>query len=283
MLDNARQGSSRWHGMLKVSYQQREDTTQPIETYAQAPYKLQRPFYPQGKQICYTTILHTAGGMVGGDQLSQFIQLQPQTHAVITTAAASKIYRTNGLIASQTVNLDVGEKACLEYLPRETILFNGAQYQQHLKVNLASTATWLGWEIIRFGRSARGEQFLKGEARSRTEIWQNGELIWVDCPWLPASQQVWDSPHGLGGSPLIGTLVWVGKPISSEVLSAIRQLWSETETIGEAGTTALISGLLCRYRGNSRAEVINWFTKIWRFLRQWDGKKTPVTPRVWQV
>ncbi|AFZ43704.1 Urease accessory protein UreD [Halothece sp. PCC 7418] len=283
MLATPVKTASRWHGQLKLVYQQRDNKTQPRETYAQAPYKLQRPFYPQGEQTCYTTILHTAGGMVGGDQLSQSIQLQPKTHAVITTAAASKIYRSNGLTASQTVDIEVGENACLEYLPRETIVFKGAQYQQQLNVNLASTATWLGWEIVRFGRSARGEQFLQGEARSRTEIWQNGQLLWVDCPWLSGDKNILDSPHGLGGYPLVGTLVWFGKPVPPEIIAAVRNLWDESGNLGEAGTTALMSGLLCRYRGNSRAEVINWFTNIWRLMRQFDGKEPPVTPRVWQV
>jgi len=283
MLETPIQTPSQWHGVLKLAYQQKDNQTKPIKTYAQAPYKLQRPFYPQGKKTCYTTILHTAGGMVGGDQLSQSIQLQPETHAVITTAAASKIYRSNGLTAAQKINIEVGEQACLEYLPRETIIFNGATYQQQLQVNLDSTATWLGWEIVRFGRSARGEQFLQGNWRSRTEVWQEGQLIWVDCPYLPGGKEVLESPHGLAGYPLIGTLVWLGKPVSSEMLAQVRNLWDEMETTGEAGTTSLISGLLCRYRGNSRAEVINWFTNLWRLFRQWDGKETPVTPRVWQV
>jgi len=269
--------------MLELTYQQRGNTTQPTQVYTTAPYKLQRPFYPQGKGICYSTIFHTAGGMVGSDRLSQSITLHPRTHVVITTTAASKIYRSNGFTAFQTVSLDVGEKACLEYLPRETIVFNGARYQQQLKVNLASTATWLGWEIVRFGRSARGEQFLHGDWRSGTEVWQNGQLIWLDRPWLPAGKPILENPHDLNGYPLIGTLVWLGKPVPEEIISQARTLWNARATTGEAGTTQLISGLLCRYRGNSRAEVIDWFINVWRLLRQGEGKKNPVTPRVWQV
>lgn len=274
---------SQWFGQVKLTYERRHNSTQPIATYAQAPYKLQRPFYPQGKEICYTTILHTAGGMVGGDELSQSIALKPKTHAVITTAAASKVYRSNGFKATQKIAIEADQEACLEYLPREMIVFEGAQYQQQLRVNLASNATYLGWEIVRFGRSARGEQFLTGEWRSRTEIWQNQQLIWVDSPWLPASPEIWNSPHGLAGYPLVGTLVWVGKPVSAEMISQVRNRWQEMETTGGAGTTQLMSGLLCRYRGNSRAEVINWFINVWRLIRQWNGQIPPVTPRVWQV
>jgi len=283
MLKTSTPMTSPWQGVLKLIYQRRDDTTQPIQSYSKAPYKLQHPFYPQGGDICYSTILHTAGGIVGGDQLYQSIQLQPHTHAVITTASASKIYRNNGSTAYQKTDIEVQENACLEYLPREMIVFEGAQYNQQLRVNLAPTATWLGWEIVRFGRSARGEQFLQGDWRSRTEVWQDGRLIWVDCPWLPGGKEVWENPHGLAGCPLVGTLVWLGKPVSSELIAQIRKLWHQMETTGEAGTTKLMSGLLCRYRGNSYREVINWFTNIWRLLRQWDGKATPVTPRVWQV
>lgn len=283
MLNPSLKTRSRWHGAVKLAYQKQNQQTQPITSYAQAPYKLQRPFYPQGKPICYTTLLHTAGGIVGGDALSQSIQLHPNSEVVLTTAAASKIYRSNGLTASQKIDIEVADQACLEYLPRETILFRGAQYQQQLTVNLAASATWLGWEIVRLGRSARGERFSQGEARSRTEIWQNGKLVWVDCPWLLGEQSVLESPHGFRGYPLVGTLVWVGKPVSTEGINALRQLWQNSRSTGEAGVTALMSGVLCRYRGNSRAEVIDWFINAWRLFRQWDGKETPVMPRVWRV
>ena len=283
MLKTPTPTSPRANGRIQLTYQQRGKTTQPIQTYSQAPYKLQRPFYPQGTEICYTTILHTAGGIVGGDQLSQSIQLQPNTQVVITTAAASKIYRSNGLTAHQETEITVGADASLEYLPREMIVFENAQYRQHLRVNLAPTATWLGWEIVRFGRSARGEQFKQGDWRSGTEVWQDGQLIWVDRPWLPGGKDVWDSPHGLAGCPLVATLVWMGKPIPSELITQVRQLAQSTLSAGETGATQLMSGLLCRYRGNSRAEVINWFINVWRLLRQWEGRISPVTPRVWQV
>lgn len=283
MLDTSNQTSSQWSGIVKLTYQKQGNTTQPIHTYSQAPYKLQRPFYPEGKEICYSTILHTAGGMVGGDYLSQSIQLKRNTHAVITTASASKIYRSNGLSAEQETQIDVGANACLEYLPREMIVFNQAQYRQRMTVNLASTATWLGWEIVRFGRSASGEQFREGDWRSATEVWQDGQLIWVDRGWLPGGKQVWESPHGLGGYPLVGTLVWVGKPVSSQLITQLRGLWAETDSTAEVGITQLRSGLLCRYRGNSRAKVLDWFINIWRLLRQWNGQVSPVTPRVWNI
>ena len=269
-----------WHGKLNLVYADRQGKTQLIYNHQQAPLKVQRPFYPEGEKVCHSVILHTAGGMVGGDRLSSNIHLQPQAQALITTAAASKIYRSNGLQARQTIQMQVDAGACLEWLPQETILFNSAIYRQDLRVELATGASWLGWEITRFGRSARGEKFLQGEWRSHTEIWQQGVPLWIDRQWLLGSEDIFHSPHGLAGKPIVGSLVWVGGAVSAEIVQKTRNLWDGE---GEAGVSRLQHGLLCRYRGSSTSEVRNWFIDVWQLLRVSFLNRGNCIPRVWQV
>jgi urease accessory protein len=269
-----------WHGKLNLVYADRQGATQLIYNHHQAPLKVQRPFYPEGEKVCHSVILHTAGGMVGGDRLSSNIHLQPQAQALITTAAASKIYRSNGLQARQTIQMQVDAGACLEWLPQETILFNDAIYRQDLRVELATGGSWLGWEITRFGRSARGEKFLQGEWRSHTEIWQQGVPLWIDRQWLRGSEDIFHSPHGLAGKPIVGSLVWVGGAVSAEIIEKTRNLWDGE---GEAGVSRLQNGLLCRYRGSSTSEVRNWFIDVWQMLRVSFLNRGNCIPRVWQV
>lgn len=111
--------SHNWHGSLSLIYAQNQGKTQVIHTQAKAPLKVQRPFYPEGG-VCHSVVLHTAGGIVGGDRNSMFFHLQPQAQTLITTAAASKIYRSNGILARQEVQIKVDSHACLEWLPQET-------------------------------------------------------------------------------------------------------------------------------------------------------------------
>ena len=272
-----------WQGILELDYQKINNSTQLVKAYSQAPLKIQRSFYPEGQEICHSIILHTAGGMVGGDRLSQTINLQPETQVLLTTPAASKIYRSSGETVQNTINIEIQEQAYLEFIPREMIIFNGAIFSQNLRVNLAPNACYLGWEITRFGRTARGEIFNQGQWKSCTEIWQNGCPVWVDRQGFIANEEILNSPHGLGGKPVIATLTWVGQPVSEDIVKNIRQLWSQRETSSQAGVTQLISGLLCRYRGNSTQEVINWFTDVWQLLRQNYTGKSIVKPRVWQL
>lgn len=176
--------------------------------------------------------------------------------------------------------MQVDAGACLEWLPQETILFNDAIYRQDLRVELATGGSWLGWEITRFGRSARGEKFLQGEWRSHTEIWQEGIPLWIDRQWLRGSEDIFHSPHGLAGKPIVGSLVWVGGAVSGEIVEKTRNLWDGK---GEAGVSRLQHGLLCRYRGASTCEVRNWFIDVWQMLRVSFLNRGNCIPRVWQV
>ena len=126
----------------------------------------------------------------------------------------------------------------------------------------------------------RGEKFVQGEWRSHTEIWREGLPLWIDRQWLPGREEVFHSPHGLAGQPIVGSLVWVGNPISGETLAKMRNLWVGT---GEIGMTQLQNGFLCRYRGSSTSEVRNWFTVIWQLLRVSVLNRSSCVPRVWQV
>lgn len=272
-----------WHGNLNLVFALAHDKTVLIQNQAQAPLKVMRPFYPEGPAVCHSVVLHTAGGVVGGDRLDLNFHLLPNAIALITTVSAGKVYRSNGLQAKQSIQIQVDADATLEFLPQETIVFNGAIYRQDLRVELAPGASWLGWEITRFGRSARGERFLIGDWRSHTEVWQQGIPLWIDRQWLPGKEEIINSPHGLAGQPVVASLAWVGQPVSSEIVEKARLLWVARDRLGEAGVTRLTSGLLCRYRGSSTAEVKSWFIDVWQVLRLSFLARPRCIPRVWQI
>lgn len=273
---------SEWEGVLNLEYKKVGKKTQIVSAYSKAPLKIQSPFYPEGEEICHSVLLHTAGGIVGGDLLSQNLKLLPNSQAVITTAAAGKIYRSNGKIGTQTITINLEDNTRLEFLPQENIVFNGAIYKQNMQIELKENSTFLGWEITRFGRTARGEIFNHGDWKSKTEIWQEGKPLWCDRQWLQGKDEVFYSNNGLAGKPVVGTLIYIGED-SAEMITAIRDLWQNRDKQGEAGVTQLIKGLICRYRGDSTTEVKTWFFDVWQLLRlQYLGRKA-IKSRVWQL
>jgi urease accessory protein len=276
--------SSRWQGKLNLIYFYNNEITSIKQSFCQAPLKIQRPFYPESKDICHSVIIHTAGGIVGGDLLTQNIHLQPHSQVLITTPTATKVYKSDHNLAEYHTKIKLEENSFLEYLPLETIVFKGAYYQQSLLVELAENSGFLTWEITRFGRTAMHEQFVTGDWRSHMEIYQNDQPIWVDRQWQSGDQNIINSPNSLAGKPLVASLIYLGKPVNKDIISQARELAKNNLNLdlAEFGVThTLTNGLICRYRGYSTSEVKKWFMKVWELLRYFHCQRKIIKPRIW--
>lgn len=269
---------STWEGQLCLQFDRQADRTRLARSYQQAPLMVQRPYYPEGPRVCHAVTLHNAGGIVGGDRLNLDIAVGAGGHAAVTSASAGKIYGSNGQEARQHTRLTVGPEACLEWLPQESIVFEGACWRQDLVVELAAGARFVGWEVVRFGRTARGEGFFSGRWRATTEVWQAGKPLWIDRQQLSGSHASWQSAQGLAGEPVVGCLAVLGQGITGAEVEALRALWRGR---GEVGVTRLPAGLLCRYRGSSSAEAFGWFLEAWRLLRPRSGERGLGRPAGW--
>jgi urease accessory protein len=269
--------SPNWQGDINLRFELQGENTILKHSYAHAPLKIQRPFYPESN-ICHAVILHSAGGMVGGDRLTYQIELESDSQALITTAAAAKIYRSNGAFAQQQIAIELGTNAHLEWLPQETIIFDRARYQQQLRVDLAVGATFCGWELVRLGRSARSETFSEGCWQNALEVWQQGKPLWIDRQQITGD--LWHSRQATASQPLLGLLVWLGGTVSTELVAQARTLAPQNES--DWGVTALAAGLVCRYRGENRQAAQQWFIAVWDLLRQQYRHRSACVPRVWQ-
>lgn len=269
-----------WHGQLELAFSREDERTAFERRRVKMPLAVQRPFYPEGPSVCHALLLHPPGGMVGGDRLDVALDVHEGAAAVVSTPAAAKWYR--GLApAVQTARHRLASGARLEYLPQESIVFDGADVHQRMHVELGSDSVWLGWEITRFGRTARGEIFGRGRWRMDTEVWCGNALLWVDRQRLDGGSRVLHSHYGLAGAAVVGTLAWIGKPVAPEVIDAARAAWDAGTHAGESGVTRLEQGLLCRYRGPSSADARYWFTAVWNLMREFDGRGSTAPLRIW--
>lgn len=257
------------------------DRTISKQVRTRAPFKVQRSLYPEGPEICYATLVHTAGGMVGGDVLAQSLHLNPGSQVLLTTPAAGKIYRTIGEPCLQTVNIRVEPGAYLEYLPQDAIVFNGANFTQRVRVDLAPEGQILIWDIARLGRTARGERFLQGEWRSQVEVWQGDAPQWIDRQFVTGGEAMISRSHALAGFPVIGTMARVGRRFNDEEMASLREAIA-TIPSQHVGLTRGLNGLICRYRGPSTQTARRCFTTIWRQLRLIERGRMPDVPRVWR-
>ncbi len=144
-----------WKAALELGYDRRNARTQLVSRRQFGPLSVQKCFHPEG-EACHTVLLHPPGGIAGGDELDIGMTVASAAHALITTPGAAKWYRSGGAAARQAVTVCLAERGVLEYLPQETLLFDGVRGMSEMQVKLACDSRYLGWEITALGRPASG-------------------------------------------------------------------------------------------------------------------------------
>src|SRR5258705_6903555 len=133
-------------------------------------------FPPPGAEGLSAVSVNTAGGIAGGDRFDIDIATGKGSRLAVTTAAAEKVYRTDGPAAELNIALKAAAGSRLAWLPQETILFDRARVSRQIDIDLAENASLLLCEILVFGRSAMGERMLHGEFVDRWRMRRGGRL-----------------------------------------------------------------------------------------------------------
>jgi urease accessory protein len=211
---------SGWQARLALGFERRAETTLLVQREHYGPLRVQKALYPEGPAVCHAIVLHPPGGIVGGDRLDISLAAGAGAHALLTTPGAGKWYRSGGRPAQHVLNVRIGRAAVIEWLPQETIVFDGADAQMHTHVQLAAGGMFCGWEILCLGRTAAGEGFSHGQLDLATRIESEGRPLWVERGWLSGGSAWLDAAAGLAGRPVSATLLLAGTGVQREWLDA---------------------------------------------------------------
>ena len=268
-----------WEAHLRCDFELVSSKTVLARRDHRGPLLVQRPFYPEGPETCHLYVVHPPGGVAGGDRLNFAAHLHPKSHALITTPAATKLYRSNAIAAHAESKLHVYDSSCLEWLPQETIVFSGAHAELKTRVHLASAAQFMGWEIMSLGRTARGESFAHGCLRQAFEIYRDGKPVFVERTRLEGDDEALHQAWGLSGNSTFGTFVCITDH-AAQLTSRLREEL-RCDAPGRFSVTALSAGLVCRYIGPWAEGARAYFTTAWHLLRPWCLNKPAIAPRIW--
>lgn len=169
----------RTEGASRISFKFDRGATRLDRLHQSGASKIRLP-HVFGHEPPQAVLINTAGGLTGGDRLSVDVTVGSRCRAMATTQACEKIYRAADCEANVQTALTVAEGARLDWLPQETILFDGARLARRLEANVAPGATLLLVEATIFGRSARGERVRSGLFTDKWRIRQGERLVFAD-------------------------------------------------------------------------------------------------------
>ena len=266
-----------WQASLTLRFADDAGTTRLVERRHSGPLRVQKPLYPEGGAVCHAIVVHPPGGVVGGDQLALDATVGEGARAFLTTPGAAKWYKANGRISRQSVRLEAGPGACIEWMPQETIFFNDAHVDLEQDIALAADACYLGCEILCMGRRASGETFRSGRVAQRTRIRRGGRLLWWEQGALTPHAVA--SPLGLDGRSVCATLIAVGAQLPAAVLAEVRAIGA-----GEGyGATQMKGLLVVRHLGDDSEAAREIMLAVWRTLRPHLLGRAAFEPRSWRT
>ena len=264
---------SSWKARLALDFAFREEKTVLAGRSHDGPLVVQKPLYPEGDAVCHAIVVHPPGGIAGGDELALSATVGAEGAALLTTPAAAKWYRSAGAWARQDAAFDV--TGTLEWLPQETIVFDGALARMTTTIELAPGARYLGWEILCLGRTGSGERFARGACRVATEIRRAGKLLWLERGRIDGGGALLDSPAGFGGRTVCATLLATGE-VDAELAAACRG-------VPDVALSRLPGLLVARYLGDSSERAKRSLTRIWSLLRPALLGRAAAEPRIWRT
>lgn len=268
-----------WRARLELGIERRAARSVLARRCHEGPLRVQRPFYPEGGEVCHMYVLHPPGGVVGGDELEIDVTVKEDAAALLTTPAAGKYYRSDGVTARLTQRFTVDDGAVLEWLPQETIVFDGAYAAVNSRVDLAMTGRFMGWEIVCLGRPGAGEVFAHGRLRQCWEIWRGGKPLFIERALYEQGGAALDAAWGLSSQSVSGTLVCVGD--GAGLAERVRTATAPLNGEGLFSVTQLAEALVCRYLGRHAEEARWYFASAWEILRPAQLQRAACVPRIW--
>lgn len=262
---------ARAQGAIRARFERAGAATRIARLYEAGGLRLR---FPRASSPCEAVLVNTGGGVVGGDHQALRFEIGPGAAAMATTQSAEKIYRSDGAQAQIETSLTVEAGGRLDWLPQETILFDGARLRRRLDADLAGDADALFLEATVFGRLAMREDLRAGIFRDSWRVRRDGRLIFAEETALDGDMASQLDRAAIGGGARASALLLLVAPDAEQRLDIFRKALDPHAEIfaASAQNGFLVARFLSASPAALRAAVLTAIT----FLR---GREAP---RVWR-
>ncbi len=291
-----------WRARLELQFQQQRAGTRLTRRRHVGPLLVQKAFHPERAAAraswrqaaagdgteradladvadgpCHVVVVHPPGGVAGGDELELHAELEPGSHALLTTPAAGKFYRRGEAGAARVDQRFEVNGAALEWLPQENIFYPNSAVALRTVVRLSGDARFIGWEIGCLGLPASGQTLEGGALRLAFELWREGRPVLLER--LSLSNPCLSARWGMAGHAALGTALFF--PAQRPDLDLANASLAENCADMTLACTLVDGVLICRGLAQRADRLKLAFVSLWRALRPALLGREAVLPRIW--
>ncbi|WP_180108536.1 urease accessory protein UreD [Acinetobacter sp. YH12147] len=276
-----------WFAQLELGFKGAKNRTVLEHRKHHGPVRVQKMLWPEKTGVCHAIIVHPPAGIAGGDHLTFQMSAEQAAHALVTTPGAGKWYKTNQKQAFQHIDITVKDTSIFEWLPQETMLFNGANANSETRVVLEDSASFIGWDMLVLGRQARHETFTEGSYQNRFQLYRNNKLLVTDRLSFSGNDRWLSSCLGMSGHAVMASF-WAVPPEKfrskfylDQQIDQIRELIMRMDI--KVTLTLLDDVVTARYLGDDVRQCHDAFAAIRAKLRRYWFDLDEEFPRIWRT
>lgn len=184
-----------------------------------------RLVFPRKGDRVEAALVNIAGGITGGDRFDLTAEAEEGAHLTLTTQSCERIYRAQpGSTGRLSTTLNVAPGARINWLPQETILFDGSDFKRALSVDVAPGGSALISEAVILGRAAMGERLGAARFADRIDLRHGGRLVLAERLRLDGDiAATMANPFTGDGAGAYGTVILCSED-AGRVLGSVRNL-----------------------------------------------------------
>lgn len=270
-----------WQAGLNLGFVRRGERTVLERLSHRGPLRIQRAFHPEGPQCPHLYLLHPPGGLVSGDTLRIHTEMDEGACALLTTPSSGKFYRArdNGTLQTQHNRFVLAGDSSIEFLPQDTIAFEGCNARMITRIDLTASARFCVWDLLCLGRPAAGEGFNTGRVDQHMDVWRDGRPLYIERNRFIGGAPLLTARWGLGGAGVSGT--WLATlTLERDQLDSLRHDFSDC---AELALTQRHGLLIARYLGIHAEHARETFIRLWLQLRPLINGRAACRPRIWNT
>ena len=258
-------------GELYLRIAQDGDRSIAVDQYHRGALRVFRQLYLDGTgQVAYY-VVNPGGGYLDGDSYLTEVEVLQGASAVLTTQAATKIYRTPTCAVRQDTRVSLGPWAVLELVPDQVIAYRESSYRQTTLVEMDPTATFMSLEVLTPGWAPDGSAFGYDCVRMRTDIRVGGRCAVVDNLRLVPGEAGLAGLGGLEGHSHLASFTVLDARVDDALVNDVAQML-EVDGVRGAVTRVQGPGFIARALGDDTTRLTDLMLDISELLRgQWFG------------
>lgn len=240
---------------------------------ATSPLKLLTPC-SRGKSV-WAYASNFGGGLVAGDETRLDVRVGAEARCFIGTQASTKVYRNPAqLPCSHTTQAELERGSLLVFAPDAVQAFAGSSYRQRQEFHLANGAGLALVDWFTSGRAARGERWAFDHFQSRSDVFIDGQRVFVDSIVLDADDGAVESQHRAGRFNCFAMLLLLGPALREAAADRIAEFSSrpvECSAALIASASPVQDGMVLRVAGEDVESVSREIKQHLNFLADFLG------------